>query len=175
MKKKTIDPNFPSFIQAINITKDWCKEWEDELLSDEVFADRISELLQTKNGIRGFFAYSLSDEECTLLDKLPTALIFKFRELGKIIIEITLKNLIMSSAQIINHQRDNNEIYEIKSFNITERCKNILRLLDTNLVTKSVTKIIAELDEMGNSYDKSKKYDQEQKEFIREKINEIAQ
>ena len=61
MQKKTIINKNPSFIQSINIAKDWCKDWDDDVLSDEVFADRIKELLKTKSGIRGFFAYSLSD------------------------------------------------------------------------------------------------------------------
>ena len=67
MEKKTINTQKPSFMQAINISRQWCNEWEDELLSDEVLADRIAELLKTKNGIRGFFAYSLSDINCTCL------------------------------------------------------------------------------------------------------------
>ena len=54
MKKKTIISKNPSFIQSINIAKDWCKDWDDDLLSDEVFADRIKELLKTKSGIQAF-------------------------------------------------------------------------------------------------------------------------
>ena len=79
MEKKTINNNEPSFIQSINISNEWCKEWEENLLSDEVLSDRISELIKSKNGLRGFFAYALSDIDCTLLDKLPTSIIFTFR------------------------------------------------------------------------------------------------
>ena len=92
MKKKTIDNPKPSFIQAINVANQWCTEWEDNLLSDEVLADRIAELTQSQNGARGFFAYALSDVDCTLLDRLPTSLIFKLREQGKPIVEIVVKN-----------------------------------------------------------------------------------
>ena len=94
-----------SFIEAINISAKWCKDWRDDLLSEEVLADRISEIIKTNNGIRGFFAYALSDKDCFLLDKLPSSIVFKFNESGREVVEIVVKNLIMSSAQIIIHQR----------------------------------------------------------------------
>ena len=61
MNKKTITSEKPSFYQSIDIANKWCKDWEEELLSDEVLADRVAELVKTKNGLRGFFAYALSD------------------------------------------------------------------------------------------------------------------
>ena len=175
MKKKTINLKEASFTQAINISALWCKEWDEDLLSEEVLADRISELIKTKNGLRGFFAYALSDKDCFLLDKLPFSLIFKFNEGGDAVVEIIVKNLIMSSAQIIIHRRANSHEYEITSENISDRCKTILRLLETKLVTKTVNKIIKNLDNMGNSFDNSTKYDAEQKAFIKKQIFDIAQ
>ena len=175
MKKKTIISQEPSFIQSINISKDWCKDWEDDLLSDEVLADRIGELLKNKNGARGFFAYTLTDTNCTLLDKLPSALIFSLREKGAYVVEITIKNLFMSSAQILNHQKDKNFEYAEKSNNISDRCINLLKALDTKLVTKILNRMLSEIDNMGNGFDDEVKYNSEQKNFIRERINEIAQ
>ena len=175
MKKKTIKTEEITFTQAINISKDWCNEWDDNLVSDEVLADRIAELIKTKDGLRGFFAYTLSDVNCTIIDKLPTSLIFKFREQGKRIVEITVKNLIMSSAQVINHQRNQNVDYELISKNISSRCINLLKVLETNLVSKQINIIIKKLDEMGNTLDNSKRYDEVQKNYILEKIREIAE
>jgi len=175
MKKKTINFKEASFSQAINISAQWCKEWGEDLLSEEVLADRIAELIKTKNGIRGFFAYALSDKDCLLLDKLPFSLMFKLNEGGDAVVEIIVKNLIMSSAQIIIHRRDNNHEYEITSENIADRCKAILRLLETRSVTKSVNKVLRDLNNMGNSFDNSVKYDSEQKEFIKKQIFDIAQ
>tara|TARA_A100001388_G_scaffold255510_1_gene220038 strand:+ start:16 stop:543 length:528 start_codon:yes stop_codon:yes gene_type:complete len=175
MEKKTIKLKEASFNEAINISAKWCKEWGDGLLSDEVLADRIAELIKTKNGCRGFFAYSLSDRDCFLLDKLPFSLIFKLNEGGNAVVEIVLKNLIMSSAQIIIHRREKNHEYEITSENISDRCKGILRNLESKLVTKNVNQVIKDLDNMGNSFDNSIKYDSEQKEFIKKQILDIAQ
>ena len=175
MEKKTINIKEASFTQAINISAQWCKEWGEDLLSEEVLADRIAELTKTRNGLRGFFAYALSDKDCFLLDKLPFSLMFKLNEGGDAVVEIVVKNLIMSSAQIVIHQRVNNKEYAITSGIIADRCKAILRLLETKLVTKTINQILKDLDTMGNSFDNSIKYDSEQKEFINKQILNIAQ
>ena len=94
---------------------------------------------------------------------------------GEAVADIVVKNLIMSSAQIIIHRRDNNHEYEITSENIADRCKAILRLLETKSVTKSVNQVLRDLDDMSNSFDNSVKYDSEQKEFIKKQILDIAQ
>ena len=175
MKKKTIKLKEVSFTQAINISAQWCNDWGEDLLSEEVLADRVAELIKTINGLRGFFAYALSDKDCLLLDKLPFSLIFKLNEGGDAIVRILLKNLIMSSAQVVIHRRENNHEYETKSEIISERCKAILRLLETNLVTRNVNQFLKDLDNMGNSLNNSTKYDEEQKEFIKKQIFDIAQ
>ena len=175
MKKKAIKLKETSFIQAINISAQWCREWAEDLLSEEVLADRVAELIKTKNGLRGFFAYTLSDQNCYLLDKLPFSVVFKLQEGGNDVVEIVVKNLIMSSAQIVVHDRENNLQYKSNSENISERCKSILRLLETKSVTQTVNQIIKDLDNLGNSFDNSKKYDDKQKEFIKNQIYDIAQ
>ena len=81
----------------------------------------------------------------------------------------------MSAAQFINHQKDKNFDYAERSNNISDRCINILKVLDTKLVTKKINKMLSEIDNMGNSFDKKIKYSEEQKHFIRDKVNEIAQ
>ena len=175
MEKKAINIQETSFTQAINISAQWCKEWGEDLLSEEVLADRIAELIKTKNGLRGFFAYALSDQDCYLLDKLPFSIVFKLQEGGNDVVEIVVKNLIMSSAQIIVHDRENNLEYKSNSENISERCKSILRILDTKSVTKNINQIIKDLDNLSNSFDNTKKYDETQKEFIKNQIFDIAQ
>ena len=174
MEKKAINLKEASFTQAINISAQWCKDWGEDFLSEEVLADRIAELIKTKNGLRGFFAYALSDKDCLLLDKLPFSLIYKLNEGGIAVTDIVVKNLIMSSAQIVIHRRVNNNEYETTSENISDRCKAILRLLETKSVTKSVNQVLRELDDMCNSFDNSLKYDPEQKEFIKKQILAIA-
>ena len=81
----------------------------------------------------------------------------------------------MSSAQILNHQKDNNFEYAERSNNIADRCVNLLKELDTKLVTTKINQMLSDIDSMGNSFDNEVKYTEEQKIFIRDKVNEIAQ
>tara|TARA_A100001388_G_C28504249_1_gene373125 strand:+ start:23 stop:550 length:528 start_codon:yes stop_codon:yes gene_type:complete len=175
MKEKATNLKETSFTQAINISAQWCKEWGEDLLSEEVLADRVAELIKTKNGLRGFFAYALSDQNCFLLDKLPSSFVYKLQEEGNDVVEIIVKNLIMSSAQIVVHERENNLEYKSNSENISERCKNILRVLETKSVAIKLNQMINNLDNLGNSFDNSKRYDDNQKEFIKHQILDIAQ
>ena len=50
----------------------------------------------------------------------------------------------------------------------------LLQSLDTKLVTKEAKQIFKNIDQMGNSFDNSIKYDREQKNFIIQKINNLA-
>lgn len=50
------------------------------------------------------------------MDRFPDALIFQLRSSGDIIVDLTVKNLAMSSAMVITHH-DNNDSQEIQSEN----------------------------------------------------------
>ena len=124
----------PTFKEAMEATMIWCKSWENDEISDEVISDRIGELIKTVEGARGFFVVSLSID-CPLMDRFPDALIFQLRSSGDIVIDLTVKNLAMSSAMVITHHK-NNDSQEIQSERIKNRCIELLQLLDSNEVKK---------------------------------------
>ena len=124
----------PTFKQAMEATMIWCKSWENDEISDEVISDRIGELIKTVEGARGFFVVSLSID-CPLMDRFPDALIFQLRSSGDIVVDLTVKNLAMSSAMVIKH-KENNDYQENQSERIKTRCIELLKLLDTSQVKK---------------------------------------
>ena len=124
----------PTFKQAMEATLIWCKSWENDEISNEVISDRIGELIKTVEGARGFFVVSLSID-CPLMDRLPDALIFKLRSAKEIVVDLTVKNLAMSSAMVVTHH-ENNDPLEIQSERIKIRCIELLKLLDSNQVKK---------------------------------------
>ncbi len=126
----------PTFKQAMEATMIWCKSWENDEISDEVISDRIGELIKTVEGARGFFVISFSID-CPLMDRLPDALIFQLRSSEEIVVDLTVKNLAMSSAMVITH-RENNDPQEIQSERIKIRCIELLKLLDSNQVKKRI-------------------------------------
>ena len=164
----------PSFKEAMQASMLWCESWENDEISDEVISDRIGELIKTVEGARGFFVVSLSID-CALMDRFPDALIFQLRSSGEIVVDLTVKNLAMSSAMIITH-RNNNDPQEIQSERIKIRCIELLKLLDSNQVKKRLDILLDATK--GNGTDlkflEKWKYNEEQIRAISESIFEVA-
>ena len=164
----------PTFKQAMDATMIWCKSWENNEISDEVIADRIVEIIKTVDGARGFFVISLSID-CPLMDRLPDALIFQLRSSGEIVVDLSAKNLAMSSAMVITHGK-NNDIQEFQSERIKIRCIELLKLLDSNKVKKRLSNLLEATKGHGSDLKFLQRWDynDEQINAISESIYEVA-
>ena len=164
----------PTFKEAMQASMLWCKSWENDEISDEVIADRISELIKTVDGARGFFVISLSTD-CPLMDRLPDALIFQLRSSGEIVVDLTVKNLAMSSAMVITHGK-NNDIQEFQSERIKIRCIELLKLLDSNKVKNRLDVLLEATKGYGTDLEFINRwgYNDEQINAISESIYEVA-
>ena len=164
----------PTFKEAMQASMLWCKSWENDEISDEVISDRIGELIKTVEGARGFFVVSLSID-CPLMDRFPDALIFQLRSSGDIIVDLTVKNLAMSSAMIITH-RNNKDAQEFQSERIKTRCIELLKLLDSTQVKKRLDILLEATKGNGTDLKFLNKwgYNDEQINAISESIYEVA-
>ncbi len=171
MKKKK-----PSFEEALSAATLWCSAWDKDELSDEVLADRVAELLETKNGIRAFFAISLSSESA-LMDRIPESLLIQLRNAGEAVVDITAKNLAMSTAMSLHHKK--NTEYELQSASerIKERCIDLLKKLESTLVKKRLDLLIAATEGEGEDVQFFNRwgYDVEQRLAIAESIYFVAE
>ena len=170
MSKKT-----PNFEQAMNVAMLWCKDWEEGNLSDEVLADRVAELIKSKEGARGFFVISLSSD-CPLMDRLPEPVVYQLRKAGEPIVDLTTKNLAMSSAMAVLHKRNQNTTSLSSSIRITERCIELLKFLEPNSVKKNLENLLegTQSKKSANNFFKRWNYDDEQKIAIAKSINAVA-
>ena len=164
----------PTFKEAMQASMLWCKSWENDEISDEVISDRIGELIKTVEGARGFFAVSLSID-CPLMDRFPDALIFQLRSSGEIVVDLTVKNLAMSSAMIITH-RKNKDPQELQSERIKIRCIELLKLLDSTKVKRRLDVLLQAINGNGKDLKFINKwgYNYEQINAIAESIDEVA-
>ena len=164
----------PTFKEAMQASMLWCQSWENDEISDEVISDRIGELIKTIEGARGFFVVSLSID-CPLMDRFPDALIFQLRSSGEIVVDLTVKNLAMSSAMIITH-RKNNDANKIQSERIKNRCIELLKLLDSTQVKKRLDVLHEATKGNGKDLKFLNKwgYNDEQIKAISESIYEVA-
>jgi hypothetical protein len=123
----------PSFPQALSITGQWLELWENGELSDEVLADRVAELVVSRDGGRGFFAVSLAGDS-PLLDRLPEPLVLALRAVGAPVVDLCLRNLAMSTAMALHHARSGDPQQQAGSERVASRCTELLRLLEPSQV-----------------------------------------
>ena len=117
--------NFP---KAMEIAAHWLELWDAGELSDEVLADRVGALVASRDGARGFFVVSLSGDSA-LMDRLPEALVLQLRGAGAEVVDLTVRNLAMSTAMAVHHGRQGDAPQQARSERVRERASELLRLL----------------------------------------------
>jgi hypothetical protein len=132
----------PSFQQSLAITGQWLELWENGELSDEVLADRVAELVASRDGGRGFFAVGLAGDS-PLLDRLPKPLVLALRAVGAPVVDLCLRNLAMSTAMALHHARSSDPQQQAGSERVASRCTELLRLLETSQVKQRLESLWA--------------------------------
>ena len=135
----TLEPSFP---QALEIATQWLALWEAGELSDEVLADRVSELVVSREGARGFFVVALAGDS-PLMDRLPDPVALVLRAGGHGVVDLTVRNLAMSSAMVIHHVRSGDGAMQGGSERVQARSTELLRLLDPGLVKQRLETLLA--------------------------------
>jgi hypothetical protein len=143
-------PLQPSFQQAMEITAQWLALWENGELSDEVLADRVGELVVSRDGARGFFVVSLTGE-APLLDRLPETLVAALRQAGEGVVDLTARNLAMSTAMALHHQRAGDKDLQGGSEQVQRRSTELLRHLEPVAVKKRLETLLAAAAERGGA------------------------
>ncbi|MBM5799740.1 MAG: hypothetical protein FJ077_02630 [Cyanobacteria bacterium K_DeepCast_35m_m2_023] len=132
----------PSFQQAMDITAQWLSLWENGELSDEVLADRVAELVGSRDGARGFFVVSLAGDS-PLMDRLPEPLVLQLRAAGAEVVDLSARNLAMSTAMAVHHQRSGDGDQQGASERVSARCTELLRQLEPAAVKSRLETLLA--------------------------------
>jgi hypothetical protein len=134
-------PLEPSFPQAMEITAQWLALWEAGELSDEVLADRVSALVASRDGARGFFVVSLTGE-APLMDRLPEPLVAVLRQAGDGVVDLTARNLAMSTAMTLHHRRSGDREHQTGSERVQARSTELLRQLEPRAVKGRLERLL---------------------------------
>jgi hypothetical protein len=164
-----------SFEQALERAALWCGAWEAGELSDEVLADRVAELIASRDGARGFFVVSLPAEN-PLMDRLPDPLLASLRQAGAPVVDLTARNLAMSTAMVLAHGRSGADEQRQGSERVARRCTDLLRQLDSGLVKSRLETLLDATAGRGDDVDFLKRwgYDDEQKSAIAGAVLAVA-
>ena len=166
----------PNFQQAMEITAAWLQQWENEEISDEVLADRVGEMVASRDGARGFFVVSLAGDSA-LMDRLPDAVVGQLRHAGEPVVDLSVRNLAMSTAMAVQHRRHGDAPQQAGSERVNARCTELLRLLDPEQVKQRLEQLLEGCDDRGDDalFLKRWGYDNDQKNAIRESALAVAE
>ncbi len=180
---QTAAPLAPSFPQAMEIAAQWIGLWEAGELSDEVLADRVGELVASRDGARGFFVVSLTGE-APLLDRLPEPLVAALRQAGAGVVDLTARNLAMSTAMVLHHRRSGDREHEAGSERVQLRSTELLRHLEPVAVKERLETLLTAAAERGGAGQAVQEdraflerwgYDAEQRQAIAAAIEAVAE
>ncbi|MEO1003406.1 MAG: hypothetical protein AAFX65_09880 [Cyanobacteria bacterium J06638_7] len=170
-------PLEPTFQQAMEITAQWLGLWENGELSDEVLADQVGQLVASRDGGRGFFVVSLAGD-WPLMDRLPEPLVLQLRAAGAGVVDLTARNLAMSTAMAVHHQRSGDAHQQIGSERVRQRCTELLRQLEPQAVKERLeTLLAAARDDRGEDVAFLNRwgYDAGQKQAITAAVEGVAE
>lgn len=165
-----------TFQEAIAQSAEWIRRWDAEELSDDVLADDVGKLVRERDGARGFFVASLTGDS-PLMDRLPEALIQQLRLAGEGVVDLTVRNLAMSTAMKIQHLRNEDQELLNGSSVVQTRCVELLRQLDPYLVKQRLETMLKGLQSEGDDqafFDRWG-YDSEQRHEIEKILLSVAQ
>ncbi|MEY4356666.1 MAG: hypothetical protein RLZZ89_1734 [Cyanobacteriota bacterium] len=164
-----------SFEAAMEAAALWCGTWEQGDLSDEVLADKVAQLLTSRDGARGFFVVSLPAEN-PLMDRLPEPLLIALRAAGAEVVDLTARNLAMSTAMAVYHRRVGAEDQCIGSERVKRRSRELLQNLESEAVKIRLETLLAATDGIGSdvAFLDRWQYDAEQKAAIKAAVLSVA-
>jgi hypothetical protein len=157
----------PTFQEAIERSAEWIRLWDAGELSDEVLADEVGKLVAERDGARGFFVVSLTGDS-PLLDRLPEPLVMQLRLVGLGVVDLTVRNLAMSTAMALHHQRQEDQTLLDGSLRVQARSRDLLAQLDPSMVKERLERMLAGLEGEGEeqAFFERWGYDEEQRQHI---------
>jgi len=157
----------PTFQEAMAISAEQIRLWDAGELSDEVLADEVGQLVSHRDGARGFFVVSLTGDS-PLMDRLPEALVMQLRLVGMGVVDLTIRNLAMSTAMAVHHRRQEDQAMLDGSLRVQARSRDLLAQLDPSLVKEKLESLLAGLKGEGEeqAFYERWGYDAEQRQEI---------
>lgn len=118
---------------------------------DEMIQSVLPKLLKTRNGARGFFVTFLTQSHALADDPSP-ALLDALRSEPEVVAELMVKNLAMSSAMTVMHQRQGNADHLAGSRRVKARSSTLIHKLNLPEISTKMKALWATLQGEGDEY-----------------------
>src|SRR5271154_4871166 len=135
-----------TFEEAIERAKDLLEKCGVKLLSGAEVSDGVEQLVATASGARGFFAYYLTSD-LQIAETHLDAVIEGLSRSQQFVVELVAKNLVMSSAMVVTHKKNQSE-------QLLEGSERVIRRLHTLAPRIWSDKLLHHLESMLYAIDK---------------------
>ena len=165
MKVPEVNPE-PTFEESIATTRQLLENFVTGALTPDQLQTAITTLLRTSNGARGFFVVWLTHDWQVSLAPIVHAL-NTHPDPSR---ELMVKNLVMSTAMAITHQRQGNATQAQMSLATARRSTELLNQWKHPHLASIVQSMIASIDTDGGDYGSFLQkwgYDTEQKQAMK--------
>lgn len=155
-----------SFEEAINLTENFIQNLAT--LDEENQENIVKSLVASENGARGFFVTYLTSALPTV-DNVSMGIIEGLKSSPQIVSELLVKNLAMSTAMAITHQRNNDLEMAKSSQTVTTRTKVLMDKLKLVEVEQKLAEMKETINNSEGIYQQFLTrwgYDEEQKKAI---------
>lgn len=167
--------NTISFEDAIAFTQSFLAKLETKQITEPEIQKDVTALVQTENGARGFFVVYLT-AETSLPDNPSLSIINALASSQEIVGELLVKNLAMSTAMAITHQRNNDQEMAQSSEQVSQRSSHLIQQLKSDTLQQKLQQLQESLTKNDGAYQSFLErwgYDAEQKEAIGAKIKPL--
>jgi hypothetical protein len=110
------------------------------------------------------------------MDRLPEALVIQLRLVGEGVVDLTVRNLAMSTAMAVHHRRQQDSALLDGSLRVRARSRELLTQLDPALVKEKLESLLAGLKGEGEEQGFFERwgYDEEQRQEIEAALLTVA-
>jgi hypothetical protein len=156
------------FDAAIDLTQLFLTQLKKNELSSAQILDFVSALIQTANGARGFFVTYLTAKD-PICDEPQPEIITAIAAHPEIAVDLLVKNIAMSTAQQLYHQRRDDSEMMASSATVAARTTKMIQALNLPQIQAMCRELVSTIQTGTGSYTEFLTrwgYDDEQKQSI---------
>jgi hypothetical protein len=151
MSEASTPPASPTFEQAIDLSQSLLLQAELRQIPAAKVAESAGDLLQTHDGARGFFVVYLT-QNYTLTSEMTTAIAQAVQANPDTVAELLVKNLVMSSAMVLTHQRQNHPDLAESSQRVRSRTAELISQIQLPAVQTEAQKLTESINTGAGDY-----------------------
>jgi hypothetical protein len=169
-------PHNIKFDEAIELTQTFLAQLNKQELTPDGVRGFVSELVQTANGARGFFVTYLTSSD-PICDEPQPEIIAALHKHPEVTADLLVKNIAMSTAQQLYHQRRNDSDMAASSATVAARTTKIIQQLNLPQIWHMCRELVASIESGTGSYADFLirwGYDEEQKTAIAQAVSQLS-